>query len=98
MVPPPHERPSFIQKVHSKLGHFGVKRTYSLLTFHYHWRGLHVQVRDVIARCEKCDRVRTSFSSQQLTFSPLPIQGMFYHWSCDLAEELPETSRVMSTS
>jgi hypothetical protein len=25
--------------------------------------------------------------------SPLPIQGMFYRWSCDLAEELPQTSR-----
>jgi hypothetical protein len=25
--------------------------------------------------------------------SPLPIQGMFYHWSCDLAGELPQTSK-----
>jgi len=37
--------------------------------------------------------VRTSFSSQQFTLSPLPIQGMFYRWSCDLARELPQTSR-----
>jgi hypothetical protein len=40
---------------------------------------MYAQVQDVIARCEQCDRVRTSFSSQQLTFFPLPIQGMFYH-------------------
>jgi hypothetical protein len=26
-------------------------------------------------------------------FSPLPIQGLFYCWSCDLAKELPQTSR-----
>ncbi len=25
--------------------------------------------------------------------SPLPIQGIFYYWSCDLAKELPQTSR-----
>ncbi len=25
--------------------------------------------------------------------SPPPIQGMFYHWSCDLARELPQTSK-----
>jgi len=37
--------------------------------------------------------VKTSFSSRQLTLSPLPIQGMFYRWSCDLAKELPQTSR-----
>jgi hypothetical protein len=31
MVPPPHERPNLIQKVHLKFKHFGVKRVYSLL-------------------------------------------------------------------
>jgi len=44
VVPPPLERPSLIQKVHSKLGHFGIKRTYNLLAPHYHWKGMHVQV------------------------------------------------------
>jgi len=80
MVPSPHEQLGLIQKIHSKLGHFGVKRTYNLFAPHYHWRGMYAQVRDIIARCEQCDRVRTSFSSRQLTFSPLPIQGMFYRW------------------
>jgi hypothetical protein len=75
VVLPPHGR---LGLIHSKLGHFGVKCTYSLLTPHYHWKGMYVQVRDVIARCEQCDRARTSFSFQQLTLSPLPIQGMFY--------------------
>jgi hypothetical protein len=54
---------------------------------------MYAQVRDVIARCEQCDRVKTSFSFRQLTFSPLPIQGMFYRWSYDLAGKLPQTSR-----
>jgi len=63
VIPPPHERPSFIQKVHLELGHFGIKHTYSLFALHYHWKGICAQVRDVITRCEQCDRVRTSFSS-----------------------------------
>jgi hypothetical protein len=25
--------------------------------------------------------------------SPLPNQGMFYRWSCDLIRELPQTSK-----
>jgi hypothetical protein len=93
MVPPPHERSGLIEKVHLELGHFGVKHIYSLLTPHYHWRGMYAPVRSVIARCEQCDKVRTFFSSQQFTLSPLPIQGMFYRWSCDLAGVLPQTSR-----
>jgi hypothetical protein len=54
---------------------------------------MYAQVRYIIARCELCDKVRTSFSFQQFTFSPLPIQGMFYRWSCDLARKLPQTSK-----
>jgi hypothetical protein len=77
----------------TKLGHFGVKRTYSLLARHYHWRSMHAQVRDVIAKCEQCDRVRTSFYFWQLMFCSLPIRGMFYRWSCDLVKELPQTFR-----
>jgi len=62
VVLPPHEWPGLIQKIHLEFGHFGVKRTYSLFALHYHWRGMYVQVRNIIARCEQCDRVRTSFS------------------------------------
>jgi hypothetical protein len=53
---------------------------------------MYVQIQDVIARCEQCDRVKTSFSSRQLMLSPFPIQGMFYHYSYDLARKLPRTS------
>jgi hypothetical protein len=58
---------------------------------------MYAQVRDIIARCEQCDRVRTSFSSRQLTLSPLPIQGMFYRWSCDF-ENYHKPLGVMFTS
>jgi len=75
VVPPPHERLGFIQKVHSELGHFGIKRTYSLFAPHYHWRGMYAKVQDVIARCKHCDRVRTSFSSQQFMVFPLLIRA-----------------------
>jgi len=93
VVPPPHEWLCLIQKVHSKLRHFGIKCIYSLFALHYHWRSMYAQVRDVITRCEQCDKLRTSFSFQQLTLSPLPIQGMFYRWSCDLTKKLPQTSK-----
>jgi hypothetical protein len=54
---------------------------------------MYAQVRNIIAKCEQCYKVRTSFSSPQFTLSPLPIQGMFYCWSCDLVGELLQTSK-----
>ncbi len=41
VVPPPHEQLRLIQKVHSGLGHFGVKCTYNLFAPHYHWRSMY---------------------------------------------------------
>ncbi len=54
---------------------------------------MYAQVRNVIARCEQCDRVKTSFSFRQLMLSPLFIQSMLYRWSCDLVGKLPQTSK-----
>jgi hypothetical protein len=54
---------------------------------------MYAQVRNIIASCEQCDKVKTSFSSRQFALSPLLIQGMFYCWSCDLDGELPHTSK-----
>ncbi len=54
---------------------------------------MYAQIRNIIARCEQCDRMTTSFSFRQLTFSPVLIQGMFYRWSCDLTGKLPQTSK-----
>jgi hypothetical protein len=59
---------------------------------------MYAQVQDVITRCEQCDRMRFSFSSQQLTLFPFPIHDMFYRWSCDLTKELHRPPGVMSTS
>jgi hypothetical protein len=61
VVPPSHEQFGLIQKVHLELVHFGIKRIYSLLALHYHWRGMYAQVYNVIARCEQHDRMRTFF-------------------------------------
>jgi hypothetical protein len=54
---------------------------------------MYAQVRNIIVRCEQWDRMGTSFSFQQFTLFPLPIQGMVYHWSCDLAGKLTQTSK-----
>ena len=38
-----------------------------------------------------CDWVRASFMPRQEVLHPLPIMGMFYLWSNDLASPLPRS-------
>ena len=44
VVPHPSQRAHLVQHVHEDLGHFGVKRTYSLLQSQYWWLGLFTDV------------------------------------------------------
>jgi hypothetical protein len=63
VVPAPEERVKLIKHAHEDLGHFGVRRTYSLLQIHYWWRGMQQQVQAMVARCMVCDHVRASFNT-----------------------------------
>ncbi|GAQ83945.1 hypothetical protein KFL_001690230, partial [Klebsormidium nitens] len=93
VVPRPAEREALIRDVHEKCGHFGVKKTGSLLSPHYWWVGLAADVQRVVRRCEACDRVRAAFNAVNPVLQPLPIKGLFYRWGLDFAGPLPKSSR-----
>lgn len=91
-VPRPGTRDQIIQQFHEDCGHFGVRRTAALVQTSYWWYGLLADVAAFVAKCKLCSRVRSTFNSQQPTLQPLPIEGMFYRWGCDLCGPFPKTS------
>ena len=93
VVPKPPERERLTQQVHVELGHFGVRRTHSLLQTQYWWVGMQGQVQQTVARCRVCDRVRASFNAPTLILQPLPIMGLGYRWGVDFAGPIPITKR-----
>jgi hypothetical protein len=44
IIPHLARRRHIVQHAHEELGHFGVKRTYSLLLSQYWWRGMHTDL------------------------------------------------------
>jgi hypothetical protein len=93
LVPQLSERANLVRHAHEELGHFGVKRTYSLLQGQYWWRGMQKDVQQFVSKCMACDRVRSSFNAPTPHLHPLPIMGLGYRWSLDFAGPLPVTSR-----
>ena len=91
LVPRIKERGPLTARVHENMGHFGTRRTLSLLTPEYWWAGMYVDVSTYVQACAVCDRVRAAFVAKSPVLHPLPIRGMFYRWSCDLAGPLPTT-------
>ncbi len=82
-----------VRHAHEELGHFGVKRTYSLFLGQYWWRSMHIDVQRLVSRCMVCDKVRASFNAPTPHLHPLPIMGLGYCWSLDFAGPLPLTVR-----
>ncbi len=91
IIPHPAQRGRIVRHAHEELGHFGVKRTYSLILNQYWWRGMHTDVQRLVSRCMVCDRVRALFNASTLELHTLPIKGLGYHWSLDFAGPLPLT-------
>ncbi|CAI5481973.1 unnamed protein product [Closterium sp. Yama58-4] len=92
-VPEPKEREGVIREVHNRLGHFGPLRTQQLLQTGWWWAGMRKEVKDWVAKCPACIRNRAAFERSKAELQPLPIVGLGYRWSLDLAGELPLTKR-----
>ncbi|CAI6004936.1 unnamed protein product [Closterium sp. NIES-64] len=92
-VPEPKEREGVIQEVHNKLGHFGPLRTQQLLQTGWWWAGMRKEIKDWVAKCPACIQNRAAFERSKAGLQPLPIVGLGYRWSLDLAGELPLTKR-----
>jgi hypothetical protein len=84
LVPPPEDRELIIKQTHEHSGHFGEKRTISLLQLSYWWRSLNQDTITVVRSCTTCSQVKATFNAQSPHLQPLPISGYLYRWHVDL--------------
>ncbi|CAI7739935.1 unnamed protein product [Closterium sp. NIES-54] len=89
LVPAPGEREGVIEEAHRKLGHFGHERTMQLLKTGWWWDGMRKQVKEWVSGCEGCQRSKASLMQAKQELQSLPIRGLGFRWSLDLAGELP---------
>ena len=92
-VPEPKDRLNIITANHEETGHFGVLRTTYRIGLKYWWKGRRADVERVLSHCSTCDRVKASFNAVHPSLHPLPIEGMFYRWGCDLCGPFDVTVR-----
>jgi hypothetical protein len=93
IVPPPDTRPALIGLMHSQNGHWGVKRTVTLLQHTYYWRGMWQSVAGVVSACPACDRTKATFNQRHAELQSLPITSPFYRWGVDLCGPFTKSGR-----
>jgi hypothetical protein len=83
-VPAPEIRREIITSNHEETSHFGVLRTTHRISLKNWWKGRRADVEKVLSVCNTFDRVKASFDAVHPSLHPLPIEGMFYRWGCDM--------------
>ena len=94
VVPPKGDRDEVILRLHDQNGHFGTRRTLSLVLSSFWWKGIAADVRRIVSRCPHCSEARATVTAKSLELHSLPIKGMMYRWGVDLAGPIkPESDR-----
>jgi transposase InsO family protein len=93
VVPAHADRAAIIIKQHELCGHFGIRRTASLLLTNYWWHGLLAETAHLVNRCEECKRVQASFTNKPQELQPIPISSTGFRWHVDTAGPLTETAK-----
>jgi hypothetical protein len=94
LVQRPVERLDIVRQAHQDWGHFGVKRTLSLLTPTFWWHSMGEDVVHVVRSCEPCNRQKAVFNVRPQELHPLELCGMMYRVHIDLAGPLPDSGGV----
>lgn len=85
LVPRICDRINVARELHEKNGHWGVNRTTTLLAHHHWWPKMRDTVTLMISRCGACQKTNASFDGHRPVLKSLPIEGLCYRWSVDLA-------------
>ncbi|GJP41275.1 hypothetical protein CLOM_g934, partial [Closterium sp. NIES-68] len=75
------------------LGQYGSARTRQLLASSYWWAGMRKEVAERVGKCETCQKNKVVLERGREELQSLPIRGLGFRWSLDLAGELPLSRR-----
>ena len=74
-------------------GHYGVAKTFELLSRNYYFPGMHAYVKKYVSTCDLCSRSKTPRHPKHGELAPLPAPpGPWKGISCDLIVDLPESN------
>ena len=74
-------------------GHYGVAKTFELLSRNYYFPGMHAYVKKYVSTCDLCSHGKTPRHPKHGELAPLPAPpGPWKGISCDLIVDLPESN------
>ena len=77
-IPPKEDRAAKIAQCHEECGHFGVRRTESLLKLNYTWCNMRADIEEHIRNCLECTKFQAKFN-QDPALHPIPVEPRVWH-------------------
>ncbi|GMG20105.1 unnamed protein product [Ambrosiozyma monospora] len=92
----PSIRTKFLHQCHDLpcAGHFGVEKTFELLSRTVYWPKLKNTVKKYVKTCDTCQRMKSSTSHKNGLFNPLEVPvGRWTHVTMDFVTGIPRTDQ-----
>jgi predicted aspartyl protease len=81
-----------MKMAHDNFGHFGVDKTYKLVTKYYYWQNAWKFIKNYVRTCDSCQKVKGENSKAKGLLNPLQVpQGRWESISMDFIVKLPVT-------
>ena len=91
-IPPKEDRTNKIAQCHEQSGHFGVRRTESLLKLSYTWCNMRADIDNHIKNCLECTKFQAQFNIDP-ELHPIPVEPSVWHTvGMDLMGPFPTSS------
>ena len=75
-------------------GHMGYLRTYEVIHRHFYWPKMFKEIKNYIARCEECQKNKSTNQAPQGYLQPIPLpKQKWQKISMDFIVQLPRTAR-----
>lgn len=92
-IPPAQHRAALIASCHDKSGHFGVRRTESMLSTTYFWHNMREDIKQAIDRCDTCKKFTAKFNTDPELHSIPVVPSAWHSIGIDIVGPFPTSQQ-----
>ena len=71
--------------------HFATKRVYEAIKQRYYWPGMHQDIEDYVAACDRCQRIKINRHARPPPLGSIPEAEVFDRWHMDILGPITES-------
>lgn len=82
-IPVKEDIKKIVMDIHIEASHLGRDKTVAIVAQRYYWKGLNKDVREILSKCERCQKVNAPIKLLKPPCQPIKVIAPWYHIQID---------------